>query len=169
MAQARHDSVVSRYSLKDATERDIPAMHELRSSAILAVNRFYYSEELLAGWATELIPNVFAPERFRVAVANDGMICGLLNCKDRVLSELYTHPEHQSRGIATMLLNEFEFNIALSGIQNVTLTASLNSEAFYAKRGWRTLEFTYLRISGGLSFPGIKMAKAIIPQVQKNV
>ncbi len=169
MAQARHDSVVSIYSLKNATEHDIPAMHELRSLAVLAVNRFYYSEELLAGWATELIPNVFTPERFRVAVANDGMICGLLNCKDGVLSELYTHPEHQSRGIATMLLNEFESTIALTGIQDVTLTASLNAEAFYAKRGWRTLEFTYSQISGGLSFPGIKMAKATIPQAQKNV
>ncbi|GAB4156782.1 MAG: GNAT family N-acetyltransferase [Winogradskyella sp.] len=59
-----------------------------------------------------------------------------------LLVDVIVHPEHQSKGIGTQIVNELKSR--LIGYNFITLTAAPNKEGFYQKIGWEKQKSAYI-------------------------
>ena len=59
-----------------------------------------------------------------------------------LLVDVIVHPEHQSKGIGTQIVNELKSR--LIGYNFITLTAVPNKEGFYQKIGWEKQKSAYI-------------------------
>jgi GNAT superfamily N-acetyltransferase len=59
-----------------------------------------------------------------------------------LLVDVVVHPEHQSKGIGTQIVNEIKSR--LIGYNFITLTAAPNKEGFYQKIGWEKQKSAYI-------------------------
>lgn len=70
----------------------------------------------------------------------------------------YVDPEYQDQGVGTALLNRLERELASTGHKQASLTASLNAESFYERRGYEAIERTDLD-EADVEFPVVKMQR----------
>lgn len=72
----------------------------------------------------------------------------------------YVHPAYQDQGVGTILLNRVEQAIAGAGYSEASLTASVNAESFYERRGYEAIERTNLD-EAEVEFPVVKMQREL--------
>lgn len=59
-----------------------------------------------------------------------------------LLVDVVVHPEYQTKGIGTQIVNEIKNR--LNGYNFITLTSALNKEGFYEKLGWKKQKSAYI-------------------------
>jgi GNAT superfamily N-acetyltransferase len=72
-----------------------------------------------------------------------------------------THPGWIRRGVGRMLYERCEADARAAGFAGFECWASLNGEPFYAALGFRRLGPIEAPLPGGLSFPAVRMERAI--------
>lgn len=72
----------------------------------------------------------------------------------------YVHPEQQSQGVGTALLAQVERALAQAGHSEASLTASINAEPFYERRGYEATERTDLD-EAEVEFPVVQMRREL--------
>jgi GNAT superfamily N-acetyltransferase len=72
-----------------------------------------------------------------------------------------THPAWTRRGVGRLLYERCAADALAEGFTIFEAWSSLNGEAFYAALGFRRLERIETSMPGGVSFPAIRMERAI--------
>lgn len=93
------------------------------------------------------IKNAFKKSSITCFVKEEDTIVGFGRTVDdgkyyALLVDVVVHPEHQSKGIGTQIVNELKSR--LIGYNFITLTAAPNKEGFYQKIGWEKQKSAYI-------------------------
>lgn len=93
------------------------------------------------------IENAFKKSSITCFIKEEDTIVGFGRTVDdgkyyALLVDVIVHPEHQSKGIGTQIVNELKSR--LIGYNFITLTAAPNKEGFYRKIGWEKQKSAYI-------------------------
>jgi putative acetyltransferase len=125
-----------------AAPGDAKRLFELRRESILALAANAASADQAKAWAANL--TVGGMERkihemeIWIAELNDAVVGWGAIRGDR-LEGLYTDPAFAGRGIGSALLGMLEALLRERGVRAVHADASWNAEAFYLRRGYKTV------------------------------
>lgn len=72
-----------------------------------------------------------------------------------------THPAHQRKGIARLLLMRCLADAARAGVGRMKCQSTLPGEAFYASAGFRRLQVRDAEIASGIYLPVVDMERAV--------
>ena len=99
---------------------------------------------------------------FIVAVNRQFQIVGFSSITPQgYLHSMFVHKDFQSKGIATMLLEEIERYAIAEGIMRITSEVSLTARPFFEKKGYK-VEVEQKRKANQLSLINFWMAKQLI-------
>jgi len=144
---------------------DLDSIIELFHDTIHAINARDYSQEQLNAWAPKNINRNSWHERFSssityVAAEND-IIVGFGNLTDDGwIDMLYTHKDHQRKGIASAILLKLMEDAKSSGFTTLHTEASIVAEPLFEAYGFR-LEKELAKIYNGSFFKNFVMTKEL--------
>lgn len=157
---------------RPATAGDAAAMVNVHYAAVQAVDRRYYSDEVISAWSpppdasrrdwlADLICQ--ASTLCTVAVADDGAIAGFCIAipGQTLLKALYVHPGFAGQGIGQGLLREMESRCLAMQLESLELNASHNAEAFYRRCGYETRGPVEQPLTDKVAMPATRMVKQL--------
>ena len=125
-----------------ATLGDATRLFELRQHAILALAPNGMSAAQVSAWAADLTAGGMRRKirdlEIWIAEHRDAVV-GWGAIRGDQLEGLYTDPAFAGRGIGTALLAMLETLMRERGVAAVCAEASLNAEAFYLRRGYKSI------------------------------
>ena len=146
-----------------ATVSDAAEMASLFHNTVKAVNSRDYLPSQIDVWAGES-PD---PEKWRYRLATrktfvaelDGTVVGFAELgADGYIDALYVHARHQRKGVASALMTRIEAEADLLGVRILSTDASITAQAFFAKRGFETVQARDVEYRG-VTFRNYKMRK----------
>jgi putative acetyltransferase len=75
-----------------------------------------------------------------VALDNNHIIGFVHGTSGGHLEHIYTHKDHQGKGVATLLLNTLEDEMRTRNIKEITTQASITAKSFFEKRGYSIIK-----------------------------
>lgn len=178
---------MSDWSLRRASDEDIPALEALIPISVRALQSGDYSSEQMEA----ALGSVFGVDRqlirdgtYFVAESGSALIgCGgwskrktlfgsdhqtnrddaLLDPKEEAarIRAFFIHPDWARRGIATAILDECEMAIRAAHFHAIELAATLTGIPFYAAFDYRTHERSEVQLSNGLTLAVVRMTKQL--------
>lgn len=151
-------------TFRTLTEGDIPEMKRLFRDTVLSVNIQDYTEEEALEWAScadipGRMEKLLATLHFIGATGPDGKIVGYTSMRhDGYLHSMFVHKDHQSKGIATALLNRIEKYASGLGISQITSEVSITARPFFEHRGY-TVEYEQKPLCRRLYLTNFRMKK----------
>ena len=155
------------FHVRPARAEDGAALADLHRAAILATSDDFYSAEERHSWASGLRADGYARsmsdgELIEVAAPKDtDMPIAFCGRRETGVVGLYVHPDHQQRGIGTLLLKRAEAALAEQGARLLTVEASLPAARFYERHGYTPVETFSHKTRGGLDLMSVRMTKTI--------
>lgn len=153
-------------TLRRATTSDAPAIWEIRAGAIRLTCRSHYPAGLLERWASSPLPDTF-PSRIEneyfIVGSIESRIVGFaaLKVSSAEVEAVFVAPDAGRRGVGRSLLADLEGAALKSGLQALSLNASLNAVPFYRAVGYNAVsEGTYVT-SQGLQIACVHMHKPL--------
>ncbi|MBI2731533.1 MAG: GNAT family N-acetyltransferase [Sphingobacteriales bacterium] len=152
--------------IRKATEQDIPAITQLFTETIEAVNSRDYNAEQVKVWSeghtyTERWIKSLSAQYFIVAV-NDEIITGMGSITpEGYLDLLYVHKDYQGRGVASALVDELLARASLNNLSIVTSGVSITAKPFFEKKGF-TIVTTQRKMVGDIEILNYKMTIQIV-------
>ncbi len=129
----------ARGATRSAVASDADRLFDVRRAAILElappVMPLASAEEWANAHGPEWILDVLRARHVWVYEV-DGDVVGWVSVTANTIDGLYSSPQHARQGIGTRLLRFVEAELERLGFTEVTLEASVNSEAFYRRRGY---------------------------------
>lgn len=133
--------------IRKATSKDAERIFEVHRESVLNVEDYLYSEKLRNAWAPEnsiRANKITTSEKYYTAVATiNSKIVAFGSIYKNELNLLYTHPNFQNNGIATLILKHLEDKL----IKPIELKVPKNSVHFYSKKGYKIQAKTNIIIS----------------------
>lgn len=178
---------MSHWSLRLASDEDIPALEALIPISVRALQAGDYSSDQMEA----ALGSVFGVDRQLIrdgtyfVVESDGALIGCggwskrktlfgsdhqTNRDDALLDPkqdaariraFFVHPDWARRGIATAVLDECESAIRAAHFHSIELAATLTGIPFYAAFDYRTRERSEVQLSNGLPLPVVRMTKQL--------
>lgn len=154
-----------------AVSEDAKAMARIHTEAIHAAGPPYYSDEVVTEWANPDLETVIA--QIADCILNKGMLAivaridreitgyGLANLTKCYMGAIYVAPERMGGGVGSGILLRLEQEAVNRGVDHFYLDASLNSETFYRKNGYRVIERGSHTLQSGAQMICVKMEKAL--------
>ena len=128
---------------------DVTALHAVHTLAVRQICAPFLKPAVVEAWLRGRTPEAYQRaaeeegENFWVAVESDNHIVGFASWRDETLLALFTHPEHQRRGIGRDLFAICEQDALEHGWKIIRLNATLNAKSFYEARGFKRLRMKY--------------------------
>jgi len=91
----------------------------------------------------------------------NGKILGMGGLNKNEIEKLYIDPKTQGRGVGKEILYFLEKIAKEKGYDELVLHSWTNSEGFYEKYGYKTVEILYYDYPDGLKIPATEMRKKI--------
>ncbi len=153
-------------TIRLADDADATAIWRIHSAAIRETCARRYAPEVIAAWVERLKPESYAGvlRRGGVVIAEDagGPIgFGQIDLANAEIQAVYVAPGAQRLGVGAALLEHLEDLARDRGLVRITLKATLNAEAFYAARGWRTTGRDLHKITQQVGLQCIAMEKRL--------
>jgi GNAT superfamily N-acetyltransferase len=178
---------VSHWSLRLASDEDIPALEALIPISVRALQAGNYSSDQMEA----ALGSVFGVDRQLIrdgtyfVVESDGALIGCggwskrktlfgsdhqTNRDDALLDPkqdaariraFFVHPDWARRGIATAVLDECESAIRAAHFNSIELAATLTGIPLYAAFYYRTHERSDVQLSNGLTLAVVRMTKQL--------
>lgn len=76
---------------------------------------------------------------FCIVFENDGLVLGLGCIHENEISRIYIDPDYQRKGIGKAIVRELEIEAERKGFDKLIGQASLSSETFYHKLGFKSV------------------------------
>ena len=176
------------WSLRLATEADIPELESLIERSVRELQSAYYSAAQMDG----ALGSVFGVDRqlirdrtyFVAEQQNEIIACGgwskreslfgtdaMHAVTDALLDPLqdaarirafFVHPQHARRGLGRAILLACEEAIRAARFQSVELVATLPGVPFYRAFDYETGERSEVPLENGLSLPVVRMSKNLV-------
>jgi len=155
-------------TIRTARDGDVGAIWRVHTRAIEGTCAGHYPDEVIAAWVERLKPDSYlgVVKRGIVVIADDGFDIvgfGQLDLPNGEIQAVYVSPDAQGRGVGDALLAHLERLACREGTARLTLKATLNAEAFYAARGWRTVGRDVHKITQRISLACVAMEKTLGP------
>ena len=132
--------------IRAADVRDAERLMTVRAESASKTPQTYYSKEIIHSWtaASSKEPvdceykRILDPRILTYLAEYDRRIVGFgrLNLGTKTLMQLYMLPTFQGRGISRKIMKVLEKEALKNGLDEITLSASLIGEGFYAKIGY---------------------------------
>jgi len=122
---------------------DLVSIVRLFTQTVHIVGSACYSPEELESWASSQpdlkVWDRYFDERYTLVMDSEDGITGFgcLSADGSTVDMLFTHHAHQNEGIGSIILDALEKEAIQRGINEVTLTTSMNALSFYQKRGYQ--------------------------------
>lgn len=154
----------SEFSCRKATVADLDAIWRVRTAAIRALCKGYYSKTDTEAWASAPLPPDFADvisgRDFLVAECAGRIVgFGFINRQDAELEAIFVDPEYARRGTGTAILTSLEEIARSAGLGSLTLSSSLNAVPFYEAAGYQSIRRTTWQHPQGFQFLCVAMTK----------
>ncbi|WP_455672402.1 GNAT family N-acetyltransferase [Phocaeicola sp.] len=152
------------FTIREAQQSDAIELKELFQNTVLVINRHDYSQAEVEDWAScggnlSAIEDRIKTHYFIVAVNQQSQIVGFSSITPQgYLHSMFVHKDFQSKGIATMLLEEIERYAIAAGIIRITSEVSLTARPFFEKKGY-VVEEEQKRKANQLSLTNFRMAR----------
>lgn len=133
---------IIKFEVKYAEECSMLILRSIESSHQIA----YSKEEiqsLITNYSVEKIIQKSKDRETFIAMNEFSEVCAISTVKNNLIKGLYVDPKHYCKRIGTNLLKFLETQINKDGHKVVELFASLNSEEFYRKAGYKVVEKYY--------------------------
>jgi putative acetyltransferase len=161
-----HDPAIS---VRSATEHDAIAIAHAHHSAVHEAAVTAYPPAILAEWSPAL--GELRYDQFRKAIA--GGIERFLVAEDPIgipgfgsivpaaseLRSVYVHSRATRRGVGSAILKALEDLAGSLGCLELQLLASINSETFYSRHGYKACARAIHKLSSGRDMACVKMWK----------
>lgn len=157
-------NIAEGFTIRAAQQSDVIELRDLYKNTVLEVNRRDYSQEEVEDWAScgddlSKIGKMIETHYFIVAVNQLLQIVGFSSITPQgYLHSMFIHKKFQSKGIATMLLEEIERYAIAEGIKRITSEVSITARPFFEKQGY-TVEVEQKRKANQLCLTNFWMAK----------
>jgi GNAT superfamily N-acetyltransferase len=150
--------------IRAAVGDDAEAVWRVHTSSIRELCAGWYTEQEITAWTGRLIAEAYrrAIEAHVMIVAErDGAIVGFgeLDLERGEIVAVYVLPEAAGTGVGADLLAHLEETARATDHARLTLCASLNAEAFYARHGWRAGAREKHRLTPGVAVDCVRMDK----------
>lgn len=159
-------------SHRPATAGDASAMVDVHYAAVQAVDRRYYSDEVISAWSPP--PDASRRDWLTDLVSRDSTLCTVAVASDEVivgfciaipesalLRALYVHPGFAGQGIGQGLLREMEARCRALGLEALELNASHNAEAFYRGCGYQARSPVVQPLTDTVAMEAVRMVKRL--------
>ena len=149
--------------VRRAGPEDAEAVCAVHAAALGALAAAPYSRRQIAAWRddrrpaevryalTHLAETMFVAERA-------GRIIGFAAVRRDEITALFVHPQ-AGRGAGTRLLGVLEETARARGIRRLSVSASLNAEGFYRRRGYRRVALSTVKLARGVTLDAVEMEK----------
>lgn len=143
---------------------DIEAVYKLFYNSVHHVAKKDYSPEQLAAWAkpqrnTARWDEGLSKQLVWVAVIDEEVVgFTSLHPDSGYLDFIYTHHQHQGKGIATTLLATLIHKARKLGLEHITTDSSLTAKPFFLAKGFK-LVAQYIKTVDGIQFVNSFMKK----------
>lgn len=143
---------------------DLPAILALFQGTVRRVNSRDYSLEQVKAWAPDELNAERWHERLTkavtlVAVLENGEVVGFGDLEaNGHIDCLYTHADHQGRGIGGLILAALEEHARALGLQRLFTEASITARPFFEKHGFGVLAEQQVELRG-VTFINYRMEK----------
>ena len=160
--------------IRAANEADVEPIAAVHYSAVHQLAAAWYSSAVLDAWSPT--PSEARFRQFRQAISGGQETVYVAEREDRVvgfgslvpelqqLRALYVQAMASGRGIASGLLMRLEVAAVELGCQHLQLSASLNSEGFYRRHAYETVESSSHRFGNGNEMACVTMRKDLRPR-----
>lgn len=136
----------------------------MHKASISCLCRSHYAPEQIEAWAGPKRPEHY--ERlirdlivFVMEESDDIAGFGALDSAAADIRALYVAPEAVGRGVGATILDALESEARQLAIPRLTVSATLNSVGFYAKRGYLSKGAADNVLPQGISLPCVRMEK----------
>ncbi len=130
------------FELREFVPADGDACRELFCETVRRVNSSDYSQVQILAWVNAGM----APEpwirrfdgNFAYVVEHNGAIVGFVDMtRNGYLDRLFVSPDHQRKGIATLLMNAIESVARNNRLSRIHTQASITARPFFLSRGFK--------------------------------
>ena len=155
------------FIIRIAQQSDVIELKDLFQNTVLTINSRDYSQVEVEDWAScgdnlSDIEDMIKTHYFIVAINQQSEIVGFSSITPQgYLHSMFVHKNFQSKGIASLLLNEIEHYAITTGIKRITSEVSLTARPFFEKKGY-VVEAEQKRKANQLSLTNFWMAKQMI-------
>lgn len=182
------DASQSSFTLRIATEPDLPALKDVMSRAIAELRRGFLSEQqIVASHAVMGLDTQLVLDRTYFVIHQGNAIAGcggwsrratlyggdhatdlreprLLNPDEDAarVRAMYTHPAFARRGVGRLILQQCEAAALAEGFQRAQLMATLSGEPLYRACGYHQIE-PVVSVVGDMEVPLVRMEKRLAP------
>ena len=151
-------------TLRDFCDSDGPALLAIHTGAILATGDEFYTEAQRQSWAHGLVAEGYARARdggetFILAV--DNAVIGFCSWSAERIVGLYVDPNHQGRGIGSLLLRHGEGALRSNGVTISQIHSSLPAVSFYEAHGYAVAGRAMYSSRGGLLMADATLEKTL--------
>lgn len=156
------DKLTIRYALPSDAENICHVHH----SAVQALRKGLYEEKILDAWIAAITPvNIrdgmnLTNSIWFIAEAGSKTV-GFVALESEKIRSLYVHPECQSKGIGSRLLESLESEAAIKNINKIFLNSSLNACKFYESHGYAMIKKIVFKLNETVGMECFEMAKDI--------
>jgi|SRR5215813_13008187 len=157
--------------LELATADDAEAMLTVHRAAVRGTAAHFYDPQVIADWGSPGPANrerlaqriVRGEEEAVVARDASGHVIGFGSIVPGAgeLHGLYVAPEHGRSGIGAMILKELEARARRRGVDELSVDASVNAEAFYRRHGFELEGRGQHALPSGRSIDCVRMRKRL--------
>ncbi|MFB6163047.1 MAG: GNAT family N-acetyltransferase [Halococcoides sp.] len=154
--------------IRAARPADAADLLVCKRDAIVSIDHDRYDPSQLAAWAPDgrdldAFDEALSAEEYEVRVAEtDDGVAGyaVLNRATGTIDAVFVDPESDRSGIGRQLVGVLETTASVAGLDEITVSASLNAAEFYAKLGYEPFEQT-TRPFGNVALPVVRMRKSM--------
>lgn len=129
-----------------ARPEEAPVIWHIRNAAIRHGCRGVYSDEVIAAWTPESMPQgqvaMINENPFYVALSDEGqpVATGFLDIATGTIEAIFTLPQWEGHGLATRILHTLKQEALRRDFNRLTLAATPNACNFYQKRGFAVVQ-----------------------------
>jgi putative acetyltransferase len=152
--------IVRRYAASD-----LDPLIDLFRASVRRVAIRDYSEDQVRAWAPDVVDReAWAARRASRptwVVEIDGAIAGFSDLEpDGHLDNMFVHPDHQGRGVASALLAAVEAEAARLGLGRLFTEASITARPFFERKGFTVIRPQTVSVRGQ-DFVNYRMEKRL--------
>jgi putative acetyltransferase len=152
--------------VRRAVDGDRHAIWRIHTESVRVLCAGWYSREQISVWTERLAPDSYreAFQRCEMVVAERGaevVAFGQLDLGRGEVEAVYVTPGAIGAGIGSAVLAHLEALARDHGLRVLALCASLNAEAFYARRGYQARGREKHPLTAAMAVDCIRMDKAL--------
>lgn len=150
--------------IRKATVDDLEVIMELFQDTIQHVNAKDYTPEQIEVWQSAKDRNIWLKklkeQSFFVCIIENQVVGFSSIDTEGYLDFMYTHKDHQRKGVAKALLDTIEKQAKSLNLDRIWTSSSITAQPFFAKYGYKHYEDEHKMLSG-VHFKNALMEKTL--------